>query len=265
MNRVPIVYITDDNFIEQTCVSIYSLYENKLSTTHYDIYIIAATSDKTDLSDFGKFIKDDCSIKILFASTKDYEEIHSINHIPISCCLKFDISNLVPEDKVIYLDGDTIIQKDLFALYNIPLNGNTIGGVIQPGGKRINAGVMLMDLTRIDTDILKEKRISLGTRRSMDQELFNQVFKDDILYLPITYNYIPEVFTFVRRDETVNDKLVAVSQIYHKDYVSMSDLLDDVSIIHYATKKKPWNSKPKNYEIWKEYYNKTKRIIKQNT
>ena len=42
MSKIPVVLISDDNFIMPTCVAITSLIVNKKPETEYDIYIIMA-------------------------------------------------------------------------------------------------------------------------------------------------------------------------------------------------------------------------------
>ena len=44
--RIPVVMISDDNFIMQTSVTITSLYKNKYADTVYEIFIVMAECSK---------------------------------------------------------------------------------------------------------------------------------------------------------------------------------------------------------------------------
>lgn len=181
MNRkIPVVLISDDNFIMPTCVAITSLIVNKAPETEYEIYIIMAEcSDESyakiqELNDLGT------SVNLIRASLDEYRDIKQLAHISIACLLKFDVSELVPDyDKLLYLDGDIIVRGDLSELYNVELGDSYAAGVkelanITEETGNVNAGIMVFNAKRIRDEKLnikmREIRRSLGDRSSMDQQ-----------------------------------------------------------------------------------------------
>ncbi len=123
-NRVPVVFITDENFAIPTCVAIISLIKNKDKDTFYYIFIIA---DRISIETENKLFslkKDDVNIQLIHISSEKFEGIHegekSICVASLSALFKFEIPNILPlEDKILYLDGDILVRKDLKELFNI--------------------------------------------------------------------------------------------------------------------------------------------------
>lgn len=72
------------------------------------------------------------------------------------------LAHLVPEigDKAIYLDSDTIINKDIKELWDIDIEGYDVAGrkdTARPGFRYIQSGVMLLNLKEIRKDKSFEK------------------------------------------------------------------------------------------------------------
>lgn len=109
------------------------------------------------------------------------------------------IAEILEENRVIWLDVDTIITDSLEPLWNIDLGPKVLAGVFDAEptfsivpGPYINAGILLMDLdkwrrygfTKKSQDLLKEKLFSLA-----DQDCINYLFKPYIKYLDLKWNY----------------------------------------------------------------------------
>ena len=136
MNEVVIAYITDDNYVMPTIVSITSAIMNKNESSIYKILIIGVSINNENKK--SRFIKNNKSNKIIeeFISKNINDKIYieilhfnqyynfdNINYITSTAIFKFDIANILLDyDKVLYLDCDTIILKDLTELFEINLN-----------------------------------------------------------------------------------------------------------------------------------------------
>ena len=149
--------------------------------------------------------------------------------------------------KIIYLDGDIVVRKDLSDFYAIDLGDNYLAGVpsldlvFSEETKLVNAGILLFDAKKMRDnnmrDILVEKRRSLGDSGSMDQKTFNLVMKDQIGYLPYEYNCIPGKIMGAERGTYTIEKL---NDLYNTSFESSKDLVENAAIWHYATGDKPW-------------------------
>ena len=262
VKRIPIVMISDDNFVMQTCVAITSLYKNKNYSTVYEIFVVMAECSGESEEVFRGMGREDCVITLVHASLEQYRDIKQLAHISIACLLKFDICELIREyDKLLYLDGDIIVRKDLTELYGTELGDNYVAAVkelycMKKDDGCINAGIMLFNAKKMRDDgmrdILVAKRKSLGNRSSMDQQTYNIIIKGHIHYLSIIYNCVPgRLIGDVKMEYSMEE----LNYLYGTDYQNAKQLIKDAVIIHFATGNKPWKyTFAPCAKEWYEYY-----------
>ena len=254
--------ISDDNFVMQTCVAITSLCKNKNADTTYEVFVVMAECSKYSEEIFQKMQREDCIITLVRASLEPYRDIRQLAHISIACLLKFDICELIPSyDKVLYLDGDIIVRKDLTELYNTELEDNYAAAVkelycMKDDDGCINAGIMLFNAKKMREDhmrdILVAKRKSLGNRSSMDQQTYNMVIKGNMKYLSLIYNCVPgRLIGDVKMDYSIKE----LNSLYGTNYRNAKQAINDAVIIHFATGNKPWKyTFAPCAKEWYEYY-----------
>ena len=170
------------------------------------------------------------------------------------CFAKLLLSDLTKEDKIIYIDTDTIVKGDLSLLWYLELDEYYALGVKDYGVrdennyynymnlncKYINTGVMVLNLKKIREDKLVDKlftQINSKEYKYPDQDAFNIVCNNKIGYIPSIFNCICKTTKEV------------------SDY-------DKVKIFHFAGEKKYWATDKKHseeyfieYEEFKEKYN----------
>ncbi len=259
-SMIPVVFISDDNFIMPTCVAITSLLVNKAPETEYDVYIIMAECSESSYEKINELKSFGSPINLVRASLDEYRDIKQLAHISIACLLKFDVSELVPNyDKLLYLDGDIIVRGDLSSLYNVELGNHYAAGVKEIANMdeetgNVNAGIMLFNAKRIRDEKLnlkmREVRRSLGDRGSMDQQTYNIVTGKDYLYQDIKYNCVPPKVI-----ELATGRIERLNEVYGSDYKGPQDVINKAVIIHYATGDKPWKYTFRPWaKEWYEYY-----------
>ena len=244
---IPIVFISDANFIMQTHVAMRSLIMNKNVDTQYDIYVVMAECPEDKKQKLKVLETEQVKVNFIDASLEEFRDIKQLAHIPIACLLKFKICDFVKNyDKIIYLDGDIYVRGDLTKLYECDLADYYAAAVpslenIFNGEKRINAGIMLFNAKKMRDDKMADKLIAvrkeLGDRGSMDQQTFNLVLAEQITELPCEYNCIPH--KIIGAEKNVY-KIEELNKLYHKNYLSKEEMVEDAVIIHYATGGKPW-------------------------
>ena len=159
--------ISDENFVMQTCVAITSLCKNKNEDTVYEVFIVMAECSKYSEEILKKMQKKDCIITLVRASLEQYKDIKQLAHISIACLLKFDICELIPSyNKLLYLDGDIIVRKDLTELYNTDLGDNYAAAVkelycMKKDDGCINAGIMLFNAKKMRDDGMRDILVPL--------------------------------------------------------------------------------------------------------
>lgn len=92
--------------------------------------------------------------------------------------------------KIIYLDADTIVAKDISELYSIEMGNCEFAGALDYYGKwflgarYINAGVLLLNLDRIRETKLFERSIALLNEKKVflpDQTALNRLAEDKLI------------------------------------------------------------------------------------
>lgn len=262
MNEVVIAYITDNNYVMPTIVSITSAIMNKNENSIYKIYIIGVSINEENKNILEKFINennnDKIKINILhFTQHYDFDDTHQ--YVTSAAIFKFDIANILSDyDKVLYLDCDTIILKDLTELFNIDINEyyaaavkDYIGYEIDHWAERLgikdyfNSGVMLLNTKILRENKIKELlldyKINKDTIALMDQNCFNYIFNDRVKFIKPKYNYMRTIYKF---DKSSLDKFFECNTG------------EDIVVLH-ITYFKPWNENVAEekyfYDFWSYY------------
>ena len=114
-------------------------------------------------------------------------------------------SKLFPNlDKILSLDVDTIVNKDISELWELDISNYYVAGVrhtsdFNKNGLYINGGVLLQNLDKIRNDKVDEKmifRINHYRKEYAEQDILNEVYKNHILELPSQYNSNPAFMNY---------------------------------------------------------------------
>ena len=263
---INIAMASDNNYTYPLIVAMTSLVENKNADTKIDFYIMISgdflPENKAKIMSFqNKY--NNCTITLIDMKDK-LNDIYTSRHITEASYYRLMLPFLLPNlDKVLYLDSDTIICKDVSDLYNHDLDNYYLAGVldvcccgsnmvnvrrrraetekdffIETFGDEcykkqyVNAGVLLFNLSKIRTD---KRHIEFIENAKMynhmyhDQDVLNFVCFGRILILPDVYNKRA-------RFATPNNQ----------------------AVIHYASKIKPWNTQYRRLsDLWRNYAKKT--------
>ena len=258
---INIVFISDDHYIMPTCVAITSMIMNKNTDTKYHIYVLLAeveNENKNILENFAQNNNDSfVSIDIIIINDNKYKNIMNSGHVSSAALFKFDIANIFPNlDKVLYLDSDIIILKDLSELFTTDIS-NFYAGVIKDfiaiqlrkhhlrlGTEYyFNSGVLLLNTKKLREENASEKLLDykLAQKKGfMDQDAFNYVFNEKVKFLPHKYNYM------ITNDNYFDRK--AINDFYEYDLLD-----DDINILH-ITYKKPWDKNTISYNKYYDYF-----------
>jgi lipopolysaccharide biosynthesis glycosyltransferase len=171
------------------------------------------------------------------------------------------LATLIPDERIIYLDSDLAITRDLTDLFQVDLNGYVIGasGVgsiewsierdffislgLDKEAKYFNAGVLLIDLDRWRTLNITKKCIEFADNnakilRDADQAVLNYIFYRN---------------NFLELDKSYNHALYPFSKPV--------DLHESDSIFHFIGAPKPWDFcgefVHRNYQFFRSFLYKT--------
>jgi len=218
---IHVAYCLDDGYAECTCVSMASMLANTKSNVHFHL-ISARLSDenKTKISSLSERFPNMLLSFHKFTFDNSGFEMGNSPYITAETYYRLYLPEILPDlERIVYLDGDTVINGDILGLWNIDLEKYTIGVVIdfyvQNWAERnkaigfddddlyFNCGVMLIDLRKFEKysfikqipTIISElhKKIKKVSKFWYhDQDLLNYRFNADksALFLPLRYNFM---------------------------------------------------------------------------
>mgnify|MGYP002853387432 CR=1 FL=1 len=189
-------------------VDIYSLLKNNPKTRK--IYLLLETERIDDVPYLRKLTDDYKNVEFVLIDFNKYKRNYVTNDNPnvdtpytdFAFC-KIVLADFVKEDKVIYLDTDTVVLGDLYRLWFWDIGDTYIAGCrdqvttsvyfrdLGVDGKYINTGVMLLNLKKIREDgIIKDIFKILNNRelKFPDQDAINIVCQHNMTYIPSYFN-----------------------------------------------------------------------------
>ena len=113
---------------------------------------------------------------------------------------RIDMMKSLSGERLIYLDADTLVRKDLRDLWNTDLEGHPIAAVRDvvmpmghsrvPRGEYFNSGVLLLDLVKIRAVFPELEKLcyEMKDAKYYDQDPLNLYFRGDQLWLNLTWN-----------------------------------------------------------------------------
>ena len=201
-NNIHICMSFNDRYVYQILVSITTVLINCDKNNTFITYYILCNPDvkNSTLSILKSLIyKYPSNLEIIFYDMGSNFIDRNDARLSQSAYYRLLTPVLLDVDKIIYLDGDTIILNDLNEMYELPLNDNYILGILDyvrdgidflgiKSEKYINSGVILLDLKKIRNDNKIYQLINMTkTEKSFDghdQTIINYVFYPKIGILP---------------------------------------------------------------------------------
>ena len=232
-----IVLVGDQAYQEQVSTTIKSiLYYNK----NVKIYVFNQGLSDEWFRDFNELAEqlDSELVNVSLDQVTISSEWLTQDHISSAAYARYFIPQFVAEERVLYLDSDLVVNRDLQPLFDIPLEGKLVAAVGDAGGYGFNSGVLLIDNRawkerQLQETFIKETDRIMGLVQSGqmedfngDQAVLNHVLAQDWLPLDKIYNL------------QVGHDLVA----FYSGWNGHFELDQEPLIIHYTTFRKPWNS-----------------------
>lgn len=264
-----IVSCTDKNFVIPLGVMLYSCGINNQSQLLNFHIIIDETVSEIQITQLTDTLNKYGKVFFYKIDIKDIEKylIVKVENFPVPIYYRLLMAEILPTsiEKVLYLDADIIIRKDLGALWDVDLKDKAIAAVTnQSDGckfwKRLsypkdlgyfNSGVCLINLRYIRENKLTHEFINYiknnpDTLEMPDQDVLNYVLRDLKITLPLKYN-VQEGFY---RKQVVK---------CHSDDEQYLNSIYDPHVVHY-TKDKPWQKTCK-HPLKGLYYNYKKETL----
>lgn len=221
-----ILLCINEKFIDPAIVSIFSLADNH-KQTHIRIYIMHSDLTADSMSKFSLNFQSNKFIITEFIkvdnSTFFSNLITNNSRWPIEVFYRIFSFYLLPSevDRILYIDADTIIDKDISEFYNSDFRCNYLIACEDPDVMMnndyyiriksedsyiyFNSGVLIFNLSKLRDNMEKEKieTLIMDTFRDLvfpDQDLLNILFKDNVLLKDYRkYNFLCDKSRYTRK------------------------------------------------------------------
>jgi lipopolysaccharide biosynthesis glycosyltransferase len=199
-----VVYAGDKNYFSHIGISLASLVRYDKPDMVYLLTDYLNISYTKELSDYTHKIG--INFKIIEADLSSYR-LKISKKIPLAAYYRLLLPDLLPDiEKVIYLDGDTVIINSLLPLWNVNLGKNYIAAVEDIGIKKsvkinlfgsdnlyFNSGILLIDLRAFRCNNLTAQMLEFAMRHKdkityHDQCVLNYFTQSKWFNLPARYN-----------------------------------------------------------------------------
>ena len=278
-----IVVSTDDNFVQHCATMLVSLLENNKSgisiyllsegiTNSNNIFLQEIVSSR---GGFYYYIQVDPMLLNGFPMP----DLQELAHISIATYYRLLIPVLLPKSvsKVIYLDCDIIVRKSIQELWVTNIDKYAIAAVQHMTNRTLedtkrlkyplkygyfNAGVLLININYWRTNSISEKFLNylsdnLNDIKYHDQDALNAVLFNKCLKLSCKWNMLPAFFTKGVLNVNDYENGLIINNYYNYKFELNIEPYDP-TIIHFASKIKPWDIKC-THPYRKEYFNYLKK------
>lgn len=250
MEKINILCSADNNYAAYCGIMLTSLYESNRDCD-IEVYLLTDGLNEKELDRFRQFEKRyNTTINIITVRRESFKHcpVREGDHVSLTAYYRIACAELLPEDmhKILYLDCDIMVKCDLCALWNYDVTGKAMGVVLDgwhiANEERLkfepktyfNSGVLLINL-----DYFRDYDISQKCMRYIndypeiiklhDQDALNIVCHEDLLYLPLKYNFQT---SFLRIKKTYDETL----------FGEIKTALDERDLmVHFDAFPKPWN------------------------
>ena len=273
--KVAVAYGLNNQYTYPTIVSMTSILENSYSHTYYIFYLLV---DKATFKEENKKklmnLEDKyerCEVYILEISRESIKNANTKRY-PLAAYYRLLLSDLIPDlNRIIYLDGDTIIYTDLSEMYNLEMGNNVMLGFVDNSYQKaeefgirtykyIVSGVLLINLKTIRRENISSKFFEFIDKyqdklTQEDQTVINIVLHGRIDFLPPKYG----IWNFNNKDAVIyhnnyENKNLGIKAYDEKEILNAWNL---PSILHFV-RAKPWKPRTKFthnqfHDDWWEY------------
>lgn len=265
--RIQLCAICDSGYAVPTSVMLTSAKLNKAEGSQYHINLISNGLTCYEKRKFLEMSSGDFQIDIIECDGSKYEGIPIASVFSTSVMIKCDLADILSElDKVLLLDGDILVKKDLTELWNIDLGDNILAAcsdMVGVVGDKLhelvgtpdyfNAGVMLLNLDvmrkeDIGQKVVETKLAAPPTWTLPEQDPYNVVCNGRWVKLPVKWNTSISLFKYF--DYSIS----AINDYYGTHYGNYTELEDESCLMHFCVFK-PWKNKLMHYaDVWQKYH-----------
>ena len=253
LKKINILLAADRNYADQLCITIKTALETLNSATRAHFIVLTNNLGDQTRALLDKLMHNFHTIEYLNLDDERFDFCPTNQHINKTAYFRIIAPKLLASrqiDRLIYLDVDVLIRKDLTELAESNLNQNTVGAVIDTGqafalhrlgvdpvvaasNLYFNSGIMVIDVAQWNAHRITEKTLAFIRNHAdriifHDQDALNAVLAGEVQFLHPKWNLQNSII--FRKHRPIN-----------QGYAELIDeAIKEPSIVHFTTHEKPW-------------------------
>lgn len=254
--EVPVVLISSNAWVAAAAVTLQSVLDHYKGEDPLKVYIFTSDITKENAKKFVSYSSENVSVEIVQTDISMFEQFRVEGHyVPPLAFVKVQLAELLPQyDRIIYLDIDLIIKKDISPLMSVDLEGYFMAGVADMAAmvtlqwhkrlkkiRYVNTGVLILNAKKMREEDFCQKCIDVKLAhpeyQCQEQDPMNDVSDDEVKFLSVTWNLMS--YNLVLNPNT-NYSMNQINIFYETDYGTFQELEDDAAVIHLTNEFKPW-------------------------
>lgn len=266
---IPVVFCSNQDFTPILATGIQSLIDASSELNFYHIIILENDINAETKAKIERMAKKNIAIQFFnmeyYIEKYEVKSYHYSGHFDLPTYFLLFIPNILIEyEKVLYLDCDIIIQKDLKYLFDIDIEENYLGATLdiiaqensfehkqahrylidylkmQNVENYFNSGVLLFNCKKMREDNLTEKFVIMAKKNNRywhDQNVLNAVCEGKVTYISNSWGFMVSTL-----DPTHHLELAPIG-LYEK-VAPLTKEPTSCNIIHFCGKAvmKPWEN-----------------------
>ncbi|MBQ8814165.1 MAG: glycosyltransferase family 8 protein [Lachnospiraceae bacterium] len=266
-------YASNDGYARHLAASMCSLFDNNQSEEMIRVYILSNRLSEENIGRL-KSIADKYGREMVVVELGDVRsrfpyEIDT-RGFDVSALSRFFMAEMIPahEERILYLDCDTIVKDSLTPLWELPLEGYALAAAMEPTvGMNIkgqidltredayyNSGVLLINLAYWRREKVQEKLLDFYRERdgrlfACDQDTINGALRGKIRLLDPRYNFFTNLKYF-----PYSSLVVRTAEYAAVTKEQLTAAKKNPAVLHYLGDERPW--KRGNLNPYRKYYTK---------
>jgi len=270
-NNIPVVFSSSEKYFRFTAVAIQSIIDNSSAQNNYDIFIMSKNIPNEDKEKLGGMVHGHINISIRYVDIDDFLEdnVYWEKIKPVfteaayyRLCIPKILKNF---NKVLYLDSDLVMERDIAELFSIDIGNYLLGAAPDIGVFRmayqkhelshfiqshtqktlklaspydyVQAGVLLFNVEAMNNSGFFDECCKFLSENPNPhykaRDIINFVCRDKILRFPVNWNLEWHCAAFPQ-DGPLNKSLPK------QFYEAYMDAIKNTYLLHFSGSRKPW-------------------------
>ncbi len=268
-----VAYASNDGYARHLAASMCSLFDQNQAEETIRVYILSNQMSEEHIAKL-RSVADRYGREMIVVELGDVRgrfpyEIDT-RGFDVSALSRFFMAEMIPasEDKILYLDCDTIVCDSLSSLWEVPMDNVPIAAVMEPtvgmgiksqidlprDAAYFNSGVLLINLAlwraeNVQAKLLEFYRQKEGKLFACDQDTLNGALRDRIRMLEPRYNFFTNLKYF-----PYSSLIVRTGDYAKVTREQFREAKKRPAILHFLGDERPW--KRGNLNPYREYYGK---------